>query len=147
MLRERKPQTYANHRRFLPLFHGAIFGLLAVNLLWRAWEAIARFGWGALVDLLLAIALVLLTLFVRLFATRLQDRLIRLEMRLRLRDVLPTDLRARIPDLSVGQLIALRFAADAELPDLVRRCLGDRAFTRDAVKRTIRVWEPDYLRV
>jgi uncharacterized protein DUF6526 len=147
MLGERKPQTYANHRRFIPLFHFMTFGLLAVNFLWRCWVTVTLFHPGALVDLGLAVALLLLAIYVRLFATRLQDRIIRLEMWVRLHEVLPADLRSRIPELGVGRLIALRFAPDEELPDLVRRTLDDRAFGHDAIKRAIRTWEPDYLRV
>jgi hypothetical protein len=76
-----------------------------------------------------------------------QNRLIRLEMRLRLREVLPAPLAARIPELTVRQLIALRFAGDAELPALVERTLkGDFAKPRD-IKRAVTDWQADYLRV
>ena len=77
----------------------------------------------------------------------MQDRLIKLEMKLRLERVLPDDLRARADNLELGQLVALRFASDEELPDLVRRALdGDFATTTD-IKKAITNWQGDDLRV
>ena len=146
MLGEKMPQTFANHARFVPWFHFVTAGLLAVNLLYRGYRMVRHFYWGALVDVLLAVALLLLFLFVRLFATRLQDRIIRLEMRLRLASVLPADLQPRIAELKTGQLVALRFAPDAELPELVRATL-DGSLRGGEIKGRIKTWAPDYLRV
>jgi hypothetical protein len=75
-----------------------------------------------------------------------QDRVIRLEMRLRLDRLLPDDLRGRIGEFSVDQLIALRFASDAELADLARRVLDERLADRKAIKRLVRDWQGDFLR-
>jgi hypothetical protein len=75
-----------------------------------------------------------------------QDRLIGLEMRLRLAAVLPPELRVRIPELRIRQLVALRFAGDSELPALVQRCLDGELRTPDEVKRQIREWRPDFVR-
>jgi hypothetical protein len=79
-------------------------------------------------------------------ALTVQDRLIRLEMRLRLRDVLPADLQPRISELTARQLVGLRFASDAELPELVRRVLtGSLGSTAD-IKKAVTHWQGDYLR-
>lgn len=147
MLGERTPQTYANHARFVPLFHFVVFGLLVLNALYRIYVVVRWFGLGATIDLLVAIALVLFAWSVRSFDTRLQDRIIRLEMRLRLLQVLPEELRPRIGELRVGQLIALRFAPDAELPGLVRDVLEGQLKRGSEIKQRIQAWEPDYFRV
>jgi len=84
--------------------------------------------------------------FARIFALKVQDRVIRLEMRMRLQQVLPPDLRGRIPEFAVGQLVALRFAGDAELPELARKVLDEKLTDRSAIKKMIRDWQPDELR-
>jgi hypothetical protein len=147
MLGERMPQTYANHARFVPLFHFVTFGLLVVNALYRLYVVVRYFSGGALIDALLGIGLVLLAWSVRTFDTRLQDRIIRLEMRLRLARLLPPDLQPRIAELRPGQLIALRFAPDAEVPGLVDEILAGRLSKGSEIKQRIKTWEPDYLRV
>ena len=76
----------------------------------------------------------------------MQDRVIRLEMRLRLEQVLPADLKPRIPQFTVNQLVSLRFASDAELPDLVRRVLDEKMNNRKSIKQLIKTWKADYLR-
>lgn len=143
---ERKPQTYENHARFVPTYHFVAFGILVIFLGWTIWTVIRSFSIGSLVGLLLAIALLLMFYHMRIFALTVQDRVIRLEMRLRLGAVLPEDLRPRIDELAQGQLIALRFAGDEELPDLVREVLDDGITSRSAIKKKIRNWQPDYLR-
>jgi hypothetical protein len=147
MLGERMPQTYANHARLVPLFHFVVFGLLVVNLLYRLYVVVRVFSWGAVIDVLVAAALVLFAWSVRTFDTRLQDRIIRLEMRLRLARLLPPDLHPRIAELRPGQLIALRFAPDAEVPGLVDEILAGRLTKGSEIKQAIKTWEPDYLRV
>lgn len=142
-----KPQTYANHRRFFPLFHLFVSPVLAANLVikvmdaWKDWSA--GTAWGAVV----AAALVALAVSARLMALTVQNRLIRLEERLRLATILPEDLRARVPELRAGQLIALRFASDAETPGLVRRCLEGEFANPGEIKRAIKDWRRDTLRV
>ena len=114
----RQPQNYANHRRIVPLYHVAIFGILAVNLIWKLVQAVRWTSWAAAIDLLLALALVGILFYVRIFALTVQDRVIRLEMRLRLMGILPADLKGRIDELTRDQFVALRFASDAEMADL-----------------------------
>jgi Family of unknown function (DUF6526) len=103
-------------------------------------------SFGTTVSLLVAIALFLLAFTARVFALTVEDRVIRLEMRLRLQQLLPQELKARIPELTVNQLVALRFSSDAELPDLTRKVLEEKLNDRKAIKKLIRNWQPDYLR-
>jgi hypothetical protein len=79
-------------------------------------------------------------------AMRVQDRLIRLEMQLRLQRILPADLQARMRELTVDQLVALRFAGDDEMADLIREVLAGKLASRNEIKKKIRNWQGDYLR-
>lgn len=143
---ERRPQTYANHAKFEPLYHVAAFGILLANLGWSVRNAVVVGGIDAFLSVALAVALLILFFAMRVFALSVQDRVIRLEERLRMERLLPADLHPRIPEFTPRQLVALRFASDAELPDLVRWVLADRVTDRDAIKRRIRDWQPDHLR-
>jgi hypothetical protein len=143
---ERRPQTLANHGKIVPLYHFVAFGILLVNIVYAAlqlWRAPA-FATG--LGLALALALLILFFAMRVFALSVQDRVIRLEERLRLERLLPDDLRARIPELTVPQLVALRFASDGELPELVRAVFTEKLLDRRAIKQRIKVWRPDYQR-
>jgi len=75
-----------------------------------------------------------------------QDRVIRLETRMRLLEILPADLKPRIGELSLRQLLALRFASDGEMAELARTVLDQKIESSQAIKRMIRDWQPDYLR-
>ena len=143
----KQPQTFENHARFVPGYHVATFAALTVNLGWRIYRAAADFSGDTVVNLVLACGLILLFYYVRAFALRVQDRVIRLEMRLRLARVLPPDVAAETERLGVGQLIALRFASDAELAGLVRRVLTDNLTDTKAIKRLVQSWQADELRV
>jgi hypothetical protein len=103
-------------------------------------------SFDTVVPMLLALALVVMLFALRTFPMVVQDRVIRLEMRLRLAEILPADLRPRIRELEPAQLIALRFASDAELPDLVRQVLDQRIAKGEPIKRLIKDWQADYLR-
>jgi hypothetical protein len=143
---EKKPQTLANHARFDPLFH---FFALPVFLL-LPFLAAAHFvrhpslHAGAL--FVVSVAAAIAVLKIRMYALRVQDRVIRLEERLRLASLLSEPLRSRIPELTVGQLVALRFASDAEVPKLAERALSEKLTPAD-IKKAIQVWRPDYFRV
>ena len=140
------PQNYANHRRIIPLYHFGIFGVLVVNLLWSAVRAFRAPGFETALGVFLALALLGLSFYARIFALAVQDRVIRLEMRLRLKDTLPADLQSRIPELTRDQFIALRFAGDDEMPELLRDVLSNDVRDRDVIKRRIRNWQADNLR-
>src|SRR5262249_45052361 len=120
-------QNLSNHAKIVPAFHFFVLPALALNLIWAIcrffpWAGNTNFGMrvliGHLVNLLVAIALIVLALLARLFALGVQDRVIRLEERLRYQQLLPEDLRPRIGEFTINQLVALRFASDAELPEL-----------------------------
>lgn len=151
-----EPQNFANHPKLVPGFHFVTFGILAVNLLWSLYRLVFPTGTPGLpgvpfLDRLLgfavAVALVLLAWYARIFPLRAQDRVIRLEETLRLERLLPPDLRPRIGDLRTGQLIALRFASDAELPELTRAVLDRGIATPKEIKKMITNWRGDYLRM
>jgi hypothetical protein len=110
------------------------------------YRAIVAFSWPTLLSALMGFAFLLMFVYMRTFPLTVQNRVIRLEMRLRLAGVLPAELKPRIPELTVAQLIALRFAADAELPGLIREVL-DRKVTRPRdIKQKILDWQADHLR-
>ncbi len=139
-------QNYENHRRFMPLHHFVAFPLLLLYLVFTVVELVRGPGVSELFHLAFAVGVMALFFTSRMMVLTVQNRIIRLEMRLRLERILPEPLRGRIEALSVGQLVALRFASDAELPDLVEQTLGGALDSRDAIKRAIREWQPDRLR-
>jgi Family of unknown function (DUF6526) len=140
------PQSYANHRRFFSLYHYVALPILLVNVGVTLVVALRRpslwTGWLFVVAIALAVGLVAS----RTSALIVQNRVIGLEMRLRLATILPVELCQRIPELHLKQLIGLRYAGDAELPGLVERCLRGELLTADAVKREVRQWRPDFVR-
>jgi hypothetical protein len=140
------PQTYANHARTVTGYHRIAFPLLAAYAIWAIFRAVTAFSTDSLMTMLMAIALLLVTFYTRSFALRVQDRVIRLEMRMRLREILPSTMHARIPELTPAQLVALRFASDAELPALCTKILDERISNGKAIKLLIREWQGDYLR-
>ena len=139
-------QTYKNHtRQWPPLLLFVVLVLLInfVNQMRHLWLAPSLgAGFGAVV----ALALLGVPLAARNMALTVQDRVIRLEMRLRLMELLPADLKPRIHELTRGQLVALRFACDAELPGLVREVLEGRVTTPKDIKLRVKDWQPDWLR-
>jgi hypothetical protein len=143
---EESVQSFKNHAKFVPLFHFVTFPILLVNSIWTIVRAVSRPGGDTIMAALLGVALVLLAFLARTFALRVQDRVIRLEMRLRLRELLPPDLVPRIGELKPRQLVALRFAGDRELPALVRRILDERLQDSKAIKQMITDWQADHLR-
>ena len=148
-----KPQTFANHTRFDPLFHFffiPIFGMgvimSLIHFFYHLRESDLRGNFHSFLIFVLAIALLVLVFKTRLYALKVQDRVIRLEERLRLMHLLQEPLRSRIPELTEGQLIGLRFASDAEVPALVERALKE-TLSRSDIKKSIKMWRPDYWRV
>ena len=140
-------QSFKNHTRFVPAFHFFVAPIFVLNIVWSIMRAIRNFSFGTTVSLLVAVALFLLAWYARVFAMTVQDRVIRLETRLRLQQVLPEDLRARIPEFTLNQLVSLRFASDAELPALARRVLDEKLMERKTIKELIQSWQADLLRV
>ena len=140
-------QSYANHRRFVPMFHYVTGLLFLANLIFAVYHIIRVFGLASVVNLLTAIALVLLFLYTRSFAAANQDRIIRVEERLRMDRLFSDPLKSRVLEFSVSQCVGLRFASDAELPGLAGRVLDEKIDNREEIKKLIREWRPDNDRV
>jgi len=150
---EKVPQNYANHTRFDPPFHFFIAPILLLGVILALIHFFAHLGHSdfrdnvhAILLILLSVTLVTWLLKTRLYALKVQDRVIRLEERLRLTQLLPEPLRSRIPELTEDQLIGLRFASDAEVPKLAERALNEK-LNRKQIKQAIQNWRPDYWRV
>jgi hypothetical protein len=144
---EAVPQTYATHRRYVPAFHFVTAGLLLLNFVWSVVVIFRHFSPTAVINALTAVALLLLFNYARAFAVGNQDRIIRLEMGLRLERLLPADLKGRIGEFTRGQLVGMRFASDAELPALAKQALGDKTLGAEQIKKLIKDWQGDYHRV
>lgn len=140
------PQNMQNHARFVPPYHFLTAALLLLNLVWAAIQLFKMPGFGTVVGVLLAIALVLMAWYLRAFPISVQDRIIRLEERLRMERLLPADLKSRINDFSRTQLIALRFASDQELPDLARKVITENIQELAKIKAMVKNWRADHWR-
>jgi Family of unknown function (DUF6526) len=150
---ENAPQSYAHHTRWDPPFHFFVLPVFIVALLMTLIHFFAhmmhsdfRDNFHAFLLILLAAALLVAVTKIRTYSLKVQDRVIRLEERLRLSQLLQEPLRSRIPELTVDQLVALRFASDGEIPKLVERTLKEN-LSRADIKKAIQSWRPDYQRV
>jgi hypothetical protein len=142
-----KPQNLQNHVRVVPPFHMFVLPVFLLNAGWSIYHIVkAGISFESILGVLMAFAFLTLALFARVFALTVQDRVIRLEMRMRLAEVLPAELRPRIPEFTVAQLVSLRFACDAELPALARKVLADKLENRKAIKQLVKDWQGDNLR-
>lgn len=139
-------QNFENHVKFVPAYHGVAFAIFLINFIWCIYQIIHAPSAQTAISLLLSIGFLLVFFFARIFALTVQDRVIRLEMRLRMQQLLPADLRPRVGDFSVSQLVALRFAGDEELPALARKVLEEKIESRKAIKKMVKNWQPDLLR-
>ncbi len=140
-------QNYSNHTRWYPLFHFVVMPLLALNFLSHLVRFFMAPSWALSFWTLLGVTLILLALASRLQALKAQDRVIRLEERLRYRDVLSLELAKRADGMRTGQIIALRFASDEELSGLIERTLNGEFAKPKEIKLAIKNWRGDYLRV
>lgn len=140
-------QSLKNHGRYVPLYHFFTLPVLIGNFGARVYFWVkAGFALPHFFSILLAAALFLGILYGRMFALAVQNRLIRLEERLRYEKVLLEELRWRADELNVNQFIALRFASDHELPGLMKKVLDEKVTSRKTIKKLIKNWRPDYLR-
>lgn len=140
-------QTYANHTRWLPPYHFFLAPLMLINLIFWIVRMYQVPSWDHGWMILLSIGLVALTLLARTQALTVQDRLIRLEERLRYKDVLPVELAEKAMNLRTSDYIALRFASDKELPGLVEKTLNGGFEKPKDIKLAVENWRGDYLRV
>jgi hypothetical protein len=141
-----KPQTFANHARFDPLFHFFLAPVFLLTFVGSIVHAVRSPSPWSLWFIVLALAMVILTAKTRMYALKVQDRLIRLEERLRCAAVLPAPLYARTAAITERQWVALRFAPDAELPALVERVLAENMAPKQ-IKQAIGNWKADTFRV
>jgi Family of unknown function (DUF6526) len=140
-------QNLSNHARVFPPFHFFVLPTLVFNFGWSIYRLKTyNFTIDAFLSVFVAAALIMGFLSARMFALTVQDRVIRLEERLRYQRLLPADLQPRIGEFTVNQLVSLRFASDAELPALARKVLDDKLSERKAIKHLVKNWKPDYLR-
>lgn len=139
-------QSFANHAQYNPLYHFVAQPLGIVFLVWSIQRVIRHPSVDTAYMLVGALALAASIGVARTQVLRTQDRLIRLEERLRLARVLPADLHGRISDLRPSHLIALRFASDEELPDLVRMVLANPSLKQKDIKQKVRQWRADHFR-
>ena len=140
------PQNFSHHTRYDPLFHFFVLPVFVITLITSVVHLVRRpslhSGWFVVVMVAAMFAL----FKIRLYSLKVQDRVIRLEERLRLMTLLDPAVRPRIGEFTESQLIALRFASDVELPALAIRVLNEK-LTAPEIKKGIQQWRPDYWRV
>jgi uncharacterized membrane protein YciS (DUF1049 family) len=140
-------QNFSSHTRFFPPFHFFVVPVLLINFFWSIYRwKLSGFSLDGFVAVVVAAALALGFLCARRMVLSVQDRVIRLEERLRYERLLPADLKPRVADFTMSQYASLRFASDAELPALARKVLDEKLNDRKTIKRLIKNWKPDYLR-
>jgi hypothetical protein len=140
------PQNFSNHTRHDPLFHLFILPVFAITLIATIVHLVRRPGLHSAWLVVFVVAAIVAIFKIRLYALKVQDRVIRLEERLRLASLLDDALRPRIAEFTESQLIALRFASDVELPALAARALNEKLSASD-IKKAVQQWRPDYWRV
>jgi hypothetical protein len=143
---DKVPQNLANHARLDPWFHFFLLPVFGLTVIVALVHLIFHPRLHPAGLLLLSIAGLVAVFKIRLYALKVQDRVIRLEERQRLASLLPEPMRVRIPEFTERQLIALRFASDAELPGLAERTLAQNLAPAE-IKKSIQSWRPDYWRV
>jgi hypothetical protein len=141
-----REQSFKSHARWLPPFHFFVIPVLLVNALNEIRHVYLDPTRHTVWTFIVAAALLTLGSLSRAMALTVQDRVIRLEERLRMRQVLPSDLQQHIDALTHRQLVALRFASDAELADVVREVVAGKLATQKDIKMRVRTWRPDWLR-
>jgi hypothetical protein len=140
-------QNFSNHAKLVPAYHFFVLPVFALNFIQSIIHLVkVDYTFDASVAVMTAAALIALAFVARLFALSVQDRVIRLEERMRMERLLPEDLKPRIAEFSRSQLIALRFASDAELPALARKVLNDKVADAKTIKQMVQNWRPDHLR-
>lgn len=139
-------QSFERHARYVPQFHFVLGTILAVNFTWRIVDLVKAPSWEGGFRVAMGWAFIQMFLSIRAFPLKVQDRIIRLEEEDRLRRLMPADFHPRIAEFTPGQLIAMRFASDAELPALARQVLSESVKDRKTIKGLIKHWRPDEMR-
>lgn len=141
------PQSAASHARWSPMFHFFAVPVLMAHLVQAVVAAVKSPGLGTAFAAVVAFAILTVAFLARLYALGVQDRLIRLEERLRMARLLPAELHGRIDGFTTEQLIGLRFASDDELPELARTVLDEGLADRKSIKQRVRHWRADHQRI
>ena len=139
-------QTFKSHRRYIPAYHFFALPVLILNVVAQVLYFLKYHTPYKLFMIVVAIALVVLGFAVRYMVAKVQDRVIRLEERSRLSNLLPVEMHAGINDLTPGQLVGLRFASDDEVAALAQRCMSGELTKGEQIKKEIKNWRPDTLR-
>jgi hypothetical protein len=142
-----EPQNFANHTRWHPPFHFFALPVMLINFFWAVVMFVKAPSWNSGWWIVVALALAMLTFFVRTNSLKVQDRIIRLEERLRYQQVLSPSLAQQISALTPGQIVALRFAADEELEELVSAVTAGKFVKTKDIKQAIKNWRADHFRV
>ena len=140
-------QNFENHAKFVPMYHMVAFPMIASFVLYSLYMLITAFSLASVMFLLFAMGVIIAVLFARLFPLAAQDRIIRLEERLRLHDLLPQEQHDTIGQLTTEQLIGLRFASDDEVADLITAVVSEGIKDRTEIKKRVKNWRPDHQRV
>ena len=140
-----RTQSLKNHARFDPTYLVlALF--LFLNVIYSIVHLVRHVSWRSGWFVVLSLAAVFLLLRMRQYSLKVQDRVIRLEERLRLQALAPAEWRPQIYRLTEAQLIALRFASDDEVVALAQQAVAEN-LSRKQIKERIRNWRPDEWRV
>jgi uncharacterized membrane protein YciS (DUF1049 family) len=140
-------QSFQSHAKWVPPFHFFVLPVLLINLGFSIyWCVKAWFTVSGVLSVVFATALFVGMVMARAMVMRVQDRVIRIEERIRFERLLPADMHARIGEFTIDQLVALRFASNAELPELARKVLEEKVNDRKAIKQMIKTWRPDSAR-
>jgi uncharacterized membrane protein YciS (DUF1049 family) len=141
------PQSYENHARLVPMYHFVSFGLIAVYVLWSLYVVVTAFSLASLMSLLFSVGVIIAMFFARVFPLGVQDRVIRLEEKLRLERLLGLERRDAISGMDAELLIGLRFASDGEVSDLFNAIVTEDITDRDEVKKRVTSWRADHQRI
>jgi len=139
-------QNYQNHVKRAPGWVNALYLILLVNIIWAGYGIYRSPSMDSVLGFAISLALVAIGFVSRTQTLTVQNRVIRLEERLRYKDVLPADVAARAATLPLAQIVALRFASDAELPALVNEALAGQLTTGKDIKLKVKDWQADHLR-
>lgn len=140
-------QSASSHAKMVPMYHYLTFACVLLPTVYFAVQAVRDFSVGAVMMVVFGVGVIFSTFFARIFPLGVQDRVIRLEERIRMERVLPAEMHGRLGEVSTSHLIGLRFAPDDELADLVQRILDGELSDRKSVKQAIRSWRADHQRI
>jgi hypothetical protein len=143
---DRPVQNYSNYTRYDPLFHFFLLPVFGITLIAAIVRLVRCPGICSAWLLVVVVAAIVAIFKIRLYSLKVQDRVIRLEERLRLATLVDPAFRPRITELTESQFVALRFASDGELPALAARALNEKLSSAD-IKKAIQHWRPDHWRV